>query len=570
VAEELRHPEELRLWLEKQTREVIIAMGARAALRMIPLLVGAIGREPYESDAIIPKVFFANSVSWAVAQFPERQSELRKTAAVARDGVRLAAQAASLFVPGAAVAAANSAANAVRAAARTTNRVSTIAADVLRALDYTAAVAADAKMIDGGVTLRERTVNSIMLAGSPLWLVERPAALAENWTALKRGLKRFDQDWGVWIDWYEDRLYGRTANPLIEVQRTTLASGFSREPPRPVNAAIRRMIEGWRAPSEPPAEPIPPQGAGPHFTFGPAARIALAPPAEINGVGNNTARIRQLLPLARRAADNLTGHLNPNAFPELARDVADYRTALAAEENLIAWGTVFGLGVMLENAGTAARRKIEDRLQPPLEDAAQSALDSLLILHGPLILATAEGRELSDEADRMRLTREEQAKLRADARMMAEALQQDNEIIERPAAELVAKAAEAMNEGSHPERGSVFGLATMKNVTITLIGVAAVSAAFGMNVVEAGATLLTIEAVKKSETFSAVTSVLGQNIDRVLGVGIAYRRFVIANQGPLRQIAANTGQSGWMQPHIDRIVQAGAANQPDLPEVPPR
>jgi biotin carboxyl carrier protein len=224
---------------------------------------------------------------------------------------------------------------------------------------------------------------------------------------------------------------------------------------------------------------------------------------------------------------------------------------------------------MLENAGTAARRKIEDRLQPPLEDAAQSALDSLLTLHGPLILATAEGRELSDEADRMRLTREEQATLRADAQTMARALHQNSEIIEPPAAEIVTKAAEAMNEGSHPERGTVFGLATMKNVTITLVGVAAVSAAFGMNVVEAGATLLTVEAVKKSETFSAVTSMLGHNIDRMLRVGAAYRRFVIANQAPLRQIADNTGQSTWMQPHIDRIVQAGVANQPDTPAVPP-
>jgi len=175
---------------------------------------------------------------------------------------------------------------------------------------------------------------------------------------------------------------------------------------------------------------------------------------------------------------------------------------------------------------------------------------------------------LSDEADHIRLTRDEQEKLRADAQAMAGALQQDNQIIERPAAALVAKAAEAMNKGDHPERGTVFGLATMKNVTVTLVGVAAVSATFGMNVVEAGAALFAIEAVKKSQTFAAVTSMLGQNIDRVLRVGSAYRRFVIANQRPLRQIAANTGQSGWMLPHIERIVEVEAANQADFPEPP--
>jgi hypothetical protein len=85
----------------------------------------------------------------------------------------------------------------------------------------------------------------------------------------------------------------------------------------------------------------------------------------------------------------------------------------------IAWGTVFGLGVMLESAAEAARRKIEDRLQPPLEDAAQAALDAILTLHGPLILATAEGRELAEAADNIRLTREEQAELRDNAQAVA-------------------------------------------------------------------------------------------------------------------------------------------------------
>jgi hypothetical protein len=89
--------------------------------------------------------------------------------------------------------------------------------------------------------------------------------------------------------------------------------------------------------------------------------------------------------------------------------------------------------------------------------------------------------------------------------------------------------------------------------------VAAVSAAFDMNVVEAGAALLTIEAVMKSEPFSAVISMLGQKVDRVLRVGSVHGRLEIVNQGPLHQIAANTGQLDWMAPHIDRIVRAEAA-----------
>jgi hypothetical protein len=50
---------------------------------------------------------------------------------------------------------------------------------------------------------------------------------------------------------------------------------------------------------------------------------------------------------------------------------------------------------------------------------------------------------------------------------------------------------------------------------------------------------------------------LGQHVDRVFRVGMAYQRFIIANQEPLRRIAANTSQLRWMLPYIDRIVEDG-------------
>ena len=80
-----------------------------------------------------------------------------------------------------------------------------------------------------------------------------------------------------------------------------------------------------------------------------------------------------------------------------------------------------------------------------------------------------------------------------------------------------------------------------------------------LSVVQAGAALVAVEALKKSEKFSAVTAMLGQNIDRVFRIGAAYRRFVVANQEPLRRIAANTTQLRWMLPHIDRIIQGGTS-----------
>src|SRR2546430_1607173 len=102
---------------------------------------------------------------------------------------------------------------------------------------------------------------------------------------------------------------------------------------------------------------------------------------------------------------------------------------------------------MLENAAAAAERHLEDPMWPRLEDSAKTALDSLLALHGPLILATVEGRELADEADRMRLTRDEQARTRVEAKAIADALRSDRAVIESTAANLIESAAINIGEG---------------------------------------------------------------------------------------------------------------------------
>jgi hypothetical protein len=210
----------------------------------------------------------------------------------------------------------------------------------------------------------------------------------------------------------------------------------------------------------PPPEPIPPQGAGPHFMVGPAVQIALAPPSELDAAGNDMGRIQQFLPLVRRATDDLADALNPNQFTVLCRNLADYRAAIAADAAEIPWGIVFGLGVRLANAADAAQRQIQDRLLPALEDPAQEALQSLNILHGSLIMATAEGRELEEQADRLQMTREQQAALRTDAAAIAAALHTAPEIIEPQADKIVTQAGEVIGEGYRVERGTVYGIAT--------------------------------------------------------------------------------------------------------------
>jgi formylglycine-generating enzyme required for sulfatase activity len=316
-----------------------------------------------------------------------------------------------------------------------------------------------------------------------------------------------------------------------------------------------------------PTEPIPAPQSGPHLGIGADLRIQSLSPPELDAAGNNLRRIHDLLPLAREAVDDIAGCISPNdnAFPALGRALARYQSAIAGDEASISWSVVWGLGVRLEEMAAAAERQI-DRLAPALEDREQAAMQAWRTLHTPLILATAEGRELQDQADTLRMTREEQAALRKDAVAVASALRSADDIIEQETADIVSEAADAIGAGRHPERGTVFGIATIKNTVIVMVG-AAVAA---MPAILAGAdgtplTMAAWETVKNTPFYSAALKALGAGMHQIIGRGgdeakrivqrlVPFRSFVYDNQAPLRRIAGNTQQLRWLTGYVDFIV----------------
>jgi hypothetical protein len=382
----------------------------------------------------------------------------------------------------------------------------------------------------------------------------------------------------VWVDWYEDRQAGRgSLGKIFDLAVASLPARLWKQGPAVLNARIKELIAEHTLP-----EPVPAQGPGPHFAFGIDLKIGLASPAEVDAEGNNLDRIRQLLPLVQQAARDLAGNLNPNTQPEIVRYLRDYRNSIAGEPERILWGIVFGLGVRLENAASAARRDIADKLREPLEDAAQEALDSVLILHGPLILATSEGRELTEQADQFRLTLEQRAALNDDACVIVDDLAASSELIEPLAAEQAAAAAEATSDGPHAERGAAYWLSTVKNIATVLLPVATFGAAvvtgilIGRSIDSAvggpvggvvGGMINwpALEVFKQTAMFKNATAALAPELNRVLqagGDGAArvlralppFRAFVTRHEDALRRIA-DVGRYRWMVRYIDFIVR---------------
>lgn len=146
-------------------------------------------------------------------------------------------------------------------------------------------------------------------------------------------------------------------------------------------------------------------------------------------------------------------------------------------------------------------------------------------------------------------------------------------MIERPAADLAVKAVAIMDEGNHPERGTTFGLATVKNLAVVLVSEATVSAlgaevsGFAGPAAGAGAVWLSLQSLRSATEAlgSGINSLLEQGELRIRERLIAlatFRLFVLANEQSLRRIAAITTQLRWMSTHIDLIVQT----RPQMPD----
>ncbi|WP_156395893.1 hypothetical protein [Bosea sp. Leaf344] len=329
-------------------------------------------------------------------------------------------------------------------------------------------------------------------------------------------------------------------------------------------------------------ENIPSQGVGPHFEVSQDFVIdRVDPPYSLSA--NEYSRITEKLqPLVVKSAKDLSVRLIGNQFRELHDAVSKYIDLLDKNDlRLIAWSEVWGMGVIIRNILDASERHIRDRMLPELEDPAKAAIESLLTLHGPMILSTRDGQELSDQSSLFDKGRAERAVLKEATEEIAAAVSRRTDIATKSAAETVASAADAMAEGSHPERGAVYGLASVRNVMIPLVAAAVVTSPSTLGYLTMGqpgaviATpfpLVAVEGLKKSPQFMSFISALGSKFDdafekdpllwlRESARRLApFRSFFIENKDSLLKITSKTPELRWLEKYIRLIEEDTSIN----------
>jgi hypothetical protein len=215
----------LEKWLEEQTQQVAVAIAARAALRVAPL-VGLIvfGRErrsepPNFLFELMSAVLQCGAFTRAVGKYPtganrfrivHRSAESAYAVASASSEADAAAAYSASAADFAADAAVGSADAAARAAALTADRASLAAAAAARGAGT--AVWAE---IRTDVAASQRASPDALL-DLPLWSRGAPLWASDAWELLRIAIRRTD-DSDVWNQWYEDRLHGGSRGEAHEI-----------------------------------------------------------------------------------------------------------------------------------------------------------------------------------------------------------------------------------------------------------------------------------------------------------------------------------------------------------------
>lgn len=396
--------DQVKNWLERQQPEFAQLFATRAALRIIPCLPGRIkdgSPTRAEVGSLLLWSFRAASAAWAVASFPAQDEKLREVAAAAVVALETLVTFKTAGSEAAAEAARASSTNVSPARARFVCATALSAAQRvgggIGSSIYRAA-SLDADLLQNGMSATD-------LARSALWSDNMGSISARSdWRKLASELAGLDQNWAVWISWYDARLAGSESDESLELKRGDIPEELWGRGPKSVNAYLKLLIDR-HSPSE---FPDPPEGPGPHLIPTPAGFELVSMPPSAAERRNPTQRSlhSQLL----RRIERLKAVLPrlQNTHKALYNEFVDYDHFV--HENLedidvpSLWSMGAALNDMVEalsriELSSSTRSSMADGIEPDI----LSELRSLIRDHTTFIMGFSEGQELTARAAALRV-----------------------------------------------------------------------------------------------------------------------------------------------------------------------
>jgi hypothetical protein len=546
----IRTERDLRQVLENSPVEWPRLVASRAALRVIPLLLSADVPERlstsgvracfiswaaglYMSDDIFAASFFAAaSISPASLPFSRTTAESAAESAysaalaVSRSTAESAARSAALSASrSVALSAAESAAESAHSATLAVSRytASYAAWDAIEK-DLTWLIGSGGEQPPAALTGR-----ALWHGPAPYWVIKRLRALANTSRA---------SAYGVWINWYQTLLSPDGTKSAdffgqeLTIRIATQPDEWWDRPARAINDDIVHwLIDRDAEDRNEPAVTVPEPEPGLTGGIDPDGRIGFAragtmPADELAA----TAALRQVLKgAAQDLATLLAGNNSVAIAPGL---VPQYLACLSTEPLSI--DMLYALGMRLGNARQRLQRQIDRKEDyPDLAPDVGEALDSVLELHGVIVVSTARGRQLLDAATQFHQTAADQAKLKSAAIRYSRAVSKSDKLFSDEVRETVPILNEEIDTGSHPARSTQLAMSTNRNLLIPVAG--------------AALTIVAGNAFAASVPATALTGVMAGTID-------AAWAFLTEHRAALWELVHVSGPAlQWIEPLLRQV-----------------
>ena len=468
-------------WLQDKPKEVVVAMASRAVLRTVPLIADDVLEDLRKWSATLAlPLFRAIAASWTASNSAMARSVLVPAGTAIHDVAEIASSQITAAIVAAASYACDSAADDRNLADAHVVAAIDVAVTLARRADFWREVTQDVQAIEKGAK-----AETMMRRG--LWLDETPSKVSRAWSKLHPALLSLDQDWQVWIEWYEDRLRGADhpdSRPLImelERERVLIPDADWEKGPAHVNALIRALEEKYRgtsaATSSPPTAEtdeadIPDEVPGLSFGVTSEGLIGIAPSGKLTPE-DDIAQIEGLRALLLEALGDLIDvTTGSNAFITINKVAIRYRDAIDGEITELSIDKLYAYGLRLDNASHRLAAEIARGDAPDAGVAVGEALDSVIALHGPSLLSTQRGRQLHDLYREFQQSREKSLAFKKAAWSLAEKIAAADGIVDDEASTVLVESAGDIAGGRQPERSTDLARRIYQNYVVKLAKIA--------------------------------------------------------------------------------------------------
>lgn len=442
-APEFADRDQLKAWLDDKPPEWAQAIAVRAALRVLPVYMGAaasrgIGDPPEHYCLMILR---ALSISWAARTYPA-QGIATYAAAFS------AAEAAAIYAAYATTDAADAAVYAADVAAAAATDAATDAAAIWDSASTDAAWLEQEERGGDGAAARALVMQRLWLddvRGDEGYNLNFPPWARSGWDQFNASDLASAHGFDLWMNWYKARLRGKEVGGFdptltgdvaetLDVHVATQPEAFWGRDAEDVNAEIRSWIEEAKgnrfypptlldAPVEPSAGPGPQYG----LHGGKISELASQP------VENEADRLAGLHRHLRRDARVLSEACSrvANRYPEFANATREYSELIDVETAGLDVTAIWSVGGAIANFSSAYQvQNVARTLSEPLEPNIDALLRNVVRQHGAFIMGFAEGRDLVERADQFAVDRARLEEIEAPGQILLSEFTDNKELVD--------------------------------------------------------------------------------------------------------------------------------------------